>query len=92
MICYFCNENCSYLFSYTYKCYLCNVEYYTGNLGLANMYFEKEDIYFQFNLIPKPPKSIIVSKNGDIIATFNYMINISPQNINEKLKTYILFS
>ena len=98
MNCYFCN-NKIYLYQFNrqdvyYTCNYCNTEYYDN--GHANIYLNgKKDLnnlYFQFFLIPFAAKSRIIDKHGNIVLEVNYMLDINPNNIKDKLKTYILFS
>ena len=81
--------------TYIHQCIGCNVDYY--DKGHANLYLpfiHERDIlnlsYFQFNLIPHKPRSRIISK-GHIVFEAKYMLNITPQNINEKIKLYCTF-
>ena len=91
-ICIFCNCRTTYEFSGDY-CRSCNTEYY-GNHG--NMFMPGDcptasNPYFQFNLIPGSPHSAFIV-NGYATIRFDHMPNITPQNIVQKYKTYILFS
>lgn len=102
MICLFCNKTINYHVDIYHVCLICNIDYYfpttlnNYNYGHANMKLKDiRDIkhpYFQFLLIPRTPYSRIVGTKGETIAEWNYMPNINPSNINDKLKLYMLFS
>ena len=100
MICYFCNQSLYYYnlaakglpASKVHVCTNCNIDYYKNH---ANMLAKDKynGLYFQFDLIPCTPHSRIIDGNkAKVVATFNHIPNISPLNINDKLKLYALFS
>jgi hypothetical protein len=92
MNCYFCNEKCI-INDHLVKCENHKSIVYYGI-----------DPYFIFFYYGKPASIIIVIypnnnsckissiyTNKDILA-FNFIPNLSPENINEKLKLYLTFS
>lgn len=97
--CIFCHNTTIYAHGYEW-CLLCSIHYvYQAEVGYhANMSMKGDDLegkhwkpYLQFSLPPRLPRAkIVVGPN--VIVTFDYMPNINPQNIMEKLKLYLLFS
>lgn len=91
-ICIFCNEITIDQFSGDY-CKGCNIEYYAthANMFLPGSMPRGSNPYFQFDLIPRKPYCQFVIKGKAVIRS-HHMLNITPQNIKDKLKTYIIFS
>ena len=93
MICYFCNKkilNRAYLL---YSCHTCNIHYYDYDHFVMYPKINKiKYFYFEFSSIPCAPYTKLLNEVGNVIATWNYKMDISPHNINQKLKLYTLFS
>jgi hypothetical protein len=72
------------------SCFICNTDYYTN--GTVNIFCEikKRTYYFQYR--PKSSSRIIEDENANCVLEFNTIPNITPTNIVEKLKLYLLFS
>lgn len=97
MTCLFCQSKCqSYIFGS--RCDDCRTEfYYEGDLAWGCMrleggdYYDNSIPYLRFNLPPFKPYARIVA-SSTVYATWNYMPNINPTNLKEKIKLYLLFS
>ena len=74
------------------ECFKCNIVYYHNshaNMRMKNSNFKAP--YIQFDLIPLIPRTRLII-GADVIVRWDYMPNINPTNLNNKLKTYLVFS
>ena len=91
--CLYCNRQNIRIRSIAH-CNPCNIDYYIdsehANMRLQNAHSYTIP-YFQFSLNHNNPWSKIIL-GAKILLKVNAIMNITPQNIKEKLKLYILFS
>jgi hypothetical protein len=55
-------------------------------------YYDYSEPYIRFNLPPHIPRTRLIVNTETIIFDLNYMLDISPQTLQEKLKLYLTFS
>lgn len=99
MKCIYCNQQCTpYMYEDGRRCVPCNVEYwYNPDYNYMNIrqpggdYYNNHTPYVRMNLPPHNPRARIIS-SSDVLAEFNYIPNINPQNVQEKIKLFLLFS
>lgn len=95
MRCKFCNQQTVYAHSGN-CCIPCNTDYYPdtkyANIRLPTIhYWDFTKPYVQFSLSTNDKFSRIVLANK-ILLEVDFIMNITPQNIKDKLKLYLTFS
>ena len=97
MKCKYCNrklKNDKALNRVYHFCTHCNTEYYES--GTINMNFTLNDkvMYLQIRNGAEdlPPARLMDDETAEAILEFQTVPNITPQNIIEKIKLYLLFS
>lgn len=100
--CQFCNKFCSKGNSkYWQICHLCDVSFRLHKRKVDLIHFtsqEKDGKFYTIHLLLKENESNIycfqripIGKGASLIASFDHIINITPTNLQDKLKTYLLF-
>lgn len=103
MNCHYCDQPCSQpskfarwqndsWYDNSWSCYHCHTFYHKGKINLITE-INGEEFCLQFLYEPSEfPASLFATKNSKTILNFEKHPDINPGNINEKVKTYILFS
>ena len=90
--CIICNNKIKYnVYNVYCKCLVCNIDYFYNHYYYLIGPKGKKSLYFKIYQIPLMPKTELID-NDLIIATWNYILDVNPNNINEKLKFYMTFS
>ena len=95
MNCKFCNKKCKKYPIY-YLCKSCNTEFRFS--GVINIYCTINDkkYFYQDRSVFRYKEPARIMRDGigqqEAVIEFKELPNITPQNIKEKLKTYIMFS
>lgn len=91
MICFYCKEETIPSIYYDiFTCDPCDVEYmYLQHSNHINIYIDSKN-FIQMSLPPYVPRTYFIS-NGMIPLILDTYANITPGNIKDKMKLYLMF-
>ncbi len=99
--CKYCNKFCFKQYrdslQQCWHCKQCNVDFYTSKNNIQTIKFvtvKENDKYYRIWVSFKYNETSIylINNNGtNIVTRFNNIINFTPNNLKNKLKTYLLF-
>lgn len=100
MNCIYCNQLCKQFAPYSirYKCISCKTNFYIydNQMNSIDIEYKDENRTYLVNLLMYSNTSVvsytISNSNIVILAEVNRILNITPQNIKEKIKLYMVFS
>lgn len=96
MNCHYCNLPCinppiiTGVQESSWSCYSCNTHYHTDKINMTTT-LNGRKVCLQFQLYDNAA-DLFYTDGCETIIKFNHLPNITPQNIKEKLKLYLLFS
>jgi hypothetical protein len=75
-------------------CADCNTEYYKKGTININFILNGKSVYFQIraNAEDNPAARLMDDESAEAILEFQTIPNVTPSNIVEKMKLYLLFS
>ena len=102
MLCHYCHSPCPLTNVSTWTCKVCDVEFHPGHINMFT-YIKGEKYTFQIRYehtefparIICPYKfdvSSLTNMRDNIINLPKIPENITPENVNEKVRLYLLFS
>lgn len=86
MNCSFCSKQCGE-FGDMHRCMQCLVNYYKNHISISTRIKNKT-----FVVVLYDNKTYIGSTTIPDMFEFDYRLKITPQNIKEKISSYLLFS
>jgi hypothetical protein len=91
MNCQFCNKLCNIISDTWYQCQTCNTDFHPHAIVI---YTHINDKPYSVKLHKSGPIKLSISSayQDPMITLADGGENITPQNVNEKLKLYLLFS
>lgn len=93
VICKFCNNACEFSLDEVYKCFTCHV-WYDPSKNTILFLVSQNDRMYKICILLEEDKSHIYKYYDHgyyLITSFDYLLNITPDNLQNKLKTYLLF-
>jgi len=96
VICNFCNNVCEFSLKEWCKCFICQVWYNTSQNSIQFLAVENSKMYAIHILLEENKSNIYKyynrgSEGYDLVTSFDYLLSVTPTNLQEKLKTYLLF-
>ena len=95
MICKYCNRKIDYEPDNSIWCHCahCDTEFYRNGTININVTINDKLYYFQYRTkTDNAPPARLIEDGGEILMEFKTAPNITPSNIKEKIKLYLLFS